>query len=76
MSENKPEPMVFAIVRPTQPIKKRVGRGFSLNELKEAGLTEQQARKLGLKVDRLRRTVHPENVEALKKFIQQLRTSS
>ncbi|MEB3816828.1 MAG: 50S ribosomal protein L13e [Desulfurococcales archaeon] len=51
----------------------RRGRGFSLGELREAGLTPKQALKLGIYVDKRRRTVHPWNVEALKDFLKKLR---
>ena len=51
----------------------RKGRGFSLGELREAGLTPQQARKLGLYVDKRRKTVHPWNVEALKEYLRRLK---
>ncbi len=51
--------------------KVREGRGFSVGELKEAGLSVAKARKLGLYVDLRRRSVHPENVEALKNFIKE-----
>ena len=50
----------------------RKGRGFSLRELKEAGLDPKKARKLGIRVDKRRKSVHSWNVEALKKYIQQL----
>ena len=74
-AESKPQPMVLAIVKPTQPIKKRVGKGFSLGELREAGLTKQQARKLGLRVDKMRKTTHSENVSLLKKIVQPTKPS-
>ena len=51
----------------------RKGRGFSIGELREAGLTPQQARKLGIYVDKRRKTVHPWNVEALKEYLRRLR---
>lgn len=46
--------------------KERAGRGFSPDELKEAGLTNADARTLKIPVDRKRKTSHEENIEALK----------
>jgi large subunit ribosomal protein L13e len=51
----------------------REGRGFSLGELKEAGLTPERAKKLGIYVDKRRKTVHPWNVEALRNFLERLK---
>lgn len=44
----------------------RGGRGFSLEEIKRAGLTVRQAKMLGIPIDKRRRTVHLKNVETLK----------
>jgi ribosomal protein L13E len=44
----------------------RKGRGYSLEELKEAGLDPRIARKRGVPVDVWRQTKYPENVEQLK----------
>jgi len=48
----------------------REGRGFSLNELREAGITIDQARRLGLYIDKRRRSCRIENVEALRTLLK------
>jgi large subunit ribosomal protein L13e len=45
---------------------KRPGKGFSPDEIKEAGLDAGSARKLCVPVDRKRRTSHEDNIECLK----------
>ncbi|MEM0017152.1 MAG: ribosomal protein L13e [Candidatus Korarchaeum sp.] len=45
--------------------RKKIGRGFSLGELERAGISISEAKKLGIYVDRRRKTVHEWNVEAL-----------
>jgi len=58
---------VKAMVRtPIRRPRPRRGRGFSLEELRAAGLTSSEAKGLGIYVDRRRGTAHPENVEVLK----------
>lgn len=52
---------------PEQRAHVRKGRGFSLNELKEAGLTLHDAKMFKIPVDKRRRGSHLENVETLKK---------
>jgi len=47
----------------------REGRGFSLNELREAGITIDAARRLGIPVDKRRRSCRDENVRALREFL-------
>ncbi|MEM2941140.1 MAG: ribosomal protein L13e [Thermoproteota archaeon] len=48
----------------------RGARGFSLGELKEAGLTVNQAKRLGLPVDLRRRSKNEENVKKLKEHLK------
>jgi len=50
-------------------VKQRVGKGFSLGELKGVGLSVEQARKLKLKGDKRRSTVHPWNIETLQQYL-------
>ncbi|MHA2114497.1 MAG: ribosomal protein L13e [Candidatus Thorarchaeota archaeon] len=48
------------------------GRGFSIEETKQVGLTIDDARRMGVLVDLRRKTTHPENVEALKQYMKDL----
>jgi large subunit ribosomal protein L13e len=48
--------------------KKRKGRGFSLEELKLAGISLNEAKKLKIYIDKRRKSVYEENVEFLKKL--------
>jgi large subunit ribosomal protein L13e len=52
----------------TKEVTVREGYGFSGAELKEAGLTVTEARRIGLPVDQRRKSSHPENVEILKEW--------
>ncbi|HMK94677.1 MAG TPA: ribosomal protein L13e [Candidatus Limnocylindrales bacterium] len=46
--------------------RKSTSRGFSLTELQKAGLTKQDAKKIGVPLDVKRKSAHDENVETLK----------
>lgn len=52
--------------------KLRKARGFSLGELKQAGLQRCQARSIRLRTDERRSSVHAHNVAALKAFAASL----
>jgi ribosomal protein L13E len=45
--------------------KQKPGKGFSPNELEQAGVTKQQARRIGLPVDLRRKSVHAENIKTI-----------
>lgn len=59
--QQKIRPIVFS------PIynKPREGRGFSLKEIEEAGLSILLAKKLNIPIDRRRKSSHKENVQKL-----------
>ncbi|MBQ03396.1 hypothetical protein CL673_01615 [Candidatus Bathyarchaeota archaeon] len=66
------------MVRMISPIVKRgvgfkAGKGFSIDEVKGAGVNVGEARHLGVPVDQRRSTSYPENVEALKAWIAEAR---
>lgn len=56
--------------------KQRLGRGFSREELKKAGLSVREALKLGLLVDLRRRTAYEENVEIVKRLLENKKVAS
>jgi large subunit ribosomal protein L13e len=56
-------------VKPTftkQNGKQKQGKGFSINELKAAGVSKQQATQAGLPVDVRRKSSHDDNVATIK----------
>jgi large subunit ribosomal protein L13e len=48
----------------------RTGRGYSFEELKEAGIGPRAARKIGVPVDVWRQTKHHENTDRLKSIVK------
>jgi len=52
--------------------KRRRGKGFSLGELRAVGLDSETARKIGLPIDKRRKSVHEENIKALKDFLNKV----
>jgi len=62
-------PTALIIRRHHMLVKQRVGKGFSLGELKAVGLSVEQARRLKLKIDERRATAHPWNINALQQYL-------
>jgi hypothetical protein len=62
-----PIPFVPRFMRGSHKLRK--ARGFSLGELKQAGLLKLQARLMKIKIDKRRSTIHPHNVKALTTFL-------
>jgi large subunit ribosomal protein L13e len=56
--------------------KQRYGKGFSREELKRAGLSLKEALRFGIPVDSRRKTVHEENVEVAKTFLESKKVES
>lgn len=54
----------------------KVGRGFSRSELKKAGLTVEQAKKFKIPIDLRRKTVYEDNLNMLKKFLEEQKKGS
>jgi len=50
--------------------KQRSGRGFSAEELEKAGLNLAEAKRLEIPVDKRRKTVYDQNVEAVKVYVE------
>ncbi len=46
----------------------KAGAGWSIGEIRSAGLTKRQMRKLHLGIDKFRKTTHEDNVSILKKI--------
>ncbi|MGD2142384.1 MAG: ribosomal protein L13e, partial [Candidatus Bathyarchaeota archaeon] len=61
--------MISPVVRRGDKI--RTGKGFSIDELKGVGLNPGEARHLGVPVDQRRSTSYPENIESLKKWVEE-----
>ncbi|MHA1678795.1 MAG: ribosomal protein L13e [Promethearchaeota archaeon] len=60
---------IIAIVKsPARDAHLRKGRGFSLAEIKEAGLNVRTLKKMNIKIDFFRKSCHQHNIELLKKI--------
>ena len=57
---------IVPVVKSPGTRKLKKGKGFSIEELKQAGVTIELAKKLGIRIDRRRRSVKEENVKILK----------
>ncbi|MFQ5758061.1 MAG: ribosomal protein L13e [Candidatus Bathyarchaeia archaeon] len=62
------EEIELVVYAPTRKKRIREGRGFSLEEIKRAGLTLHEAKMLEISIDKRRRTTHLKNVQKLKEL--------
>ena len=53
----------------------RRGKGFSLGELEKAGISVSLAKRLGIYIDKRRKSIHDWNVEALRDFLKRLKNA-
>ncbi|MCJ7635774.1 ribosomal protein L13e, partial [Candidatus Bathyarchaeota archaeon] len=60
---------IRAVVK--RSLKARIGKGFSKTELRDAGLSFNEALKHGIPIDRRRSTEDEENVKTLKSYIEE-----
>lgn len=65
--ENKIE-LSATVKSPSKSSHIRKSRGFSLKEIEEAGKNVAQLKKLNINIDYMRKSSHPENIDALKKL--------
>jgi ribosomal protein L13E len=56
--------------------KQSVGKGFSPNELKEAGVNMQEAKQFGFRVDVKRKSAHQENVDCIKSHAKEAKAKA
>ena len=60
------EKVKATVYTPTKRPHPRKGKGFSVREVRKAGLSLHGAKRLGIPLDKRRRTLHPQNVQRLK----------
>jgi large subunit ribosomal protein L13e len=66
MSEIEP-----SVMQSQDSSKLKAGKGFSLGEIQDAGLNVHEAKRLSLRIDRRRKTIHKENVTAIKTYLKE-----
>jgi len=54
----------------------RVGKGFSKAELSQVGLSLREAKKLGIPIDKRRKTAYVENINQLLEFVKAKKKNS
>jgi len=61
------EKLIAIVKSPSKDAHLREGKGFSLNEIKQAGITVKLIKDLNIEIDYFRKSVRTENIEKLKK---------
>jgi len=59
-------------IQPNVKSGKRSGKGFSIEELNQAGLSIESAKKKSLPIDKRRKTGYEENIKILKYLLQEM----
>jgi len=62
------EKLIAIVKSPSKDAHLRGSEGFSLNEIKQAGITVKLLKDLNIKIDYFRKSVYTENIEKLKKI--------
>ncbi len=70
MITSSPRPKIFK-----EPEKQREGRGFSRDELREAGSSIREALRFRICIDHKRKTAHQQNIDELKRLMTDRRAS-
>ena len=65
MVEEPPKEVIPLIKSPSKFVIKRIGKGFSLSEIKNAAVPLDEVMKMNLPIDRRRKSTHQENIEYL-----------
>ena len=62
-----PEDRLYALVK-RRGVGLRPGKGFSRGELRDAGMTNAEAKRLSIRIDRRRKSTHRHNIDRLNKI--------
>jgi len=64
----KKDKLTATVLSPSKEAHKRIGRGFSLSEIKKSGKSIESLKRAEIKIDYSRKSAHQENIDVLKKL--------